>query len=161
MYTGRLPSKPDDAANTDKDESTLFCERYSLGYITKDVGAANCALDTLFAKAMESAKLPSCEQVSIIYRNTEGPCGGRRIMIDLYANGATGEWMEKQAEGDQGQGFPQEFLGELVMGLVKMRSLPDDSMEGVELQRSTTMEKMICEETSESWTARSCVVPSM
>lgn len=130
VYTGRLPSKPDDPANAEEDEFTLLCELYSLAYIIKDVGAANGALDAMFAKAFESATLPSCEQVAIIYKNTEGPCGGRRMVVNLYVNGATGEWMETQAEGDQGQGFPREFLGELAMSLVTMRAVPGQFMGG-------------------------------
>jgi hypothetical protein len=40
---------------------------------------------------------------------TEGPCAGRRMMVDFYRYEATGEWMKKQGE-DVG-GFRWKFWG--------------------------------------------------
>lgn len=72
------------------------------------------ALAAIFAKAKEDGDLPSAEHVSKIYEVTNGPCGARRLMVDLYVLRAT-------EEDVAGKKFPGEFMGEVVVGLVGRR----------------------------------------
>jgi hypothetical protein len=75
---------------------------------------------------MENGDIPASEHVWIIYRGTDGLCGGRKMMVDFYTYEATGEWMK--AQGEDATSFPPEFLGELTISLVKLRIAPEGKM---------------------------------
>jgi hypothetical protein len=124
IYTGRLPSKPNDA----KDEYTLLCKLYILAREFTDIAAQNASLDAIIAKASESGEIPASEHIWVIYKGTDGPCGARKMMLDFYTYEATGEWMK--AQGEDARGFPPNFLGELAMRLVQLRKAPEGRMGG-------------------------------
>ncbi|KAI4697771.1 uncharacterized protein J4E84_000904 [Alternaria hordeiaustralica] len=132
IYTGRIPSKPNDASDAEHDEYALLCKLYTIAHLVKDANAKDSALDAVFVKATESAEIPSSEHVWIVYAGTEGPCKARKMMVDFYTYKATGEWMRAQGEDADGRGFPPEFWSELAMSLVDKRSLPDRRMAGMD-----------------------------
>ncbi|KAI4691768.1 hypothetical protein J4E81_007295 [Alternaria sp. BMP 2799] len=132
IYTGRIPSKPNDASDAEHDEYALLCKLYTIAHLVKDAKAKDSALDAILVKATESAEIPSSEHVWIVYAGTEGPCKARKMMVDFYTYKATGEWMRAQGEDAHGRGFPPEFWSELAMSLVDKRSLPDRRMAGME-----------------------------
>jgi hypothetical protein len=128
LYTGQIPSKPNNAAYANHDEYALLCKLYIVAHMLKDTKAANSALNAIFATATESPKIPSSEHVWIVYAGTEGQCGARKMLVDFYTYEATGDWMRAQGEDAQGQGFPPEFWSELAMKLVEKRRVPDGRM---------------------------------
>ncbi|KAH6873094.1 hypothetical protein BKA58DRAFT_456703 [Alternaria rosae] len=128
IYTGHIPSKPNDVSNTEHDEYALLCKLYIIAHFVEDAKAENYVLDAILAKATESADLPSSDYVWIVYASTGGPCKARKMIVDFYTYKATGEWMRAQGEDAQGRGFPPEFWSELAMSLVDKRSVPDQRM---------------------------------
>ncbi|KAI4627405.1 uncharacterized protein J4E87_003968 [Alternaria ethzedia] len=132
IYTGRIPSKRNDASDAEHDEYALLCKLYTIAHLVKDAKAKDSALDAILVKATESAEIPSSEHVWIVYAGTEGPCKARKMMVDFYTYKATGEWMRAQGEDAHGRGFPPEFWSELAISLVDKRSLPDRRMAGMD-----------------------------
>jgi hypothetical protein len=118
IYTGRLPSKPSSTINS-TEEYTLLCNLYILARKFTDVHAQNAALDAIHAKATEiqplsdtKTTLPTREHVTTIYNDIDGPCAGRRLMVDLYASQA----MEEDFTDDM-EDWPAVFMGGLALRL--------------------------------------------
>ncbi|KAI4955563.1 hypothetical protein J4E91_001424 [Alternaria rosae] len=137
IYTGHIPSKPNDVSNTEHDEYALLCKLYIIAHFVKDAKTEHSALDAIIAKATESADIPSSDHVWIVYAGTGGPCKAWKMMVDFCTYKATGEWMRAQGEDAQGRGFPPEFWSELAKSLVDKRSVPDHGWL-VWTQRNTT-----------------------
>ncbi|KAH6637817.1 hypothetical protein C7974DRAFT_282539, partial [Boeremia exigua] len=119
MYTQKLPSKPDSVKPNREDhvhETNLLCKLFALVKFVHDDLAAKDAIDAVYAKAHERSLetqpvLPGSIAVSNIYKATDGPCGARTLMVDLYVWRASGQWIKDQRAGDVP--YPTEFLSDL------------------------------------------------
>jgi hypothetical protein len=58
----------------------------------------------------KEGNLPSIEHVAIVYDRTPGPCGARRMLVDLYTQKASGQEMI-------GHTFPVAFMIELATSM--------------------------------------------
>ena len=120
LYSGRIPSKP--AICPSPDEHTLLTKLYILACSLQDVHGQNAALDAIHAKSQELAfepasALPRGEGVGVIYHCTNGACGARRLMVDMFLSKGSGVLMRPSKDD-----YPPEFMVELALSL--MGSLP-------------------------------------
>jgi hypothetical protein len=120
LYTGHIPSKPENVL--DANEYTPLCKLYLIAYKLQDIAAQNATVDAMHAKSQEpfvgpDLALPRYEHIKTIYKGTKGLCAARRLFVDLYMAQAKGEWLR-----DGRLEYPQEFVQELVAGLMDSRS---------------------------------------
>jgi hypothetical protein len=116
LYTGHIPSGSPTIKTVE--EYDPLCKLYVLVRKFDDVASQNAALAVILSKATEpfasaEVTLPRREHVGIIYSGAEGPCAGKRLMVDLYTSQATGEQLQDE--------FPAEFMGELAVSLMGVR----------------------------------------
>jgi hypothetical protein len=116
LYTGRLPIRSPTVAATD--EYVTLCKLYTLATKLRDLIAKNAALDTIYNIVKEDGEaLPSSDHVGMIYSGTPGPRCGRRMLVDLYMQKASGQEMI-------GHVFPAEFMNELATSMAVHRAIP-------------------------------------
>jgi hypothetical protein len=113
LYTGRLPI----GSNNATDEYAALCKLYTLATKLRDTVTKNAALDTIYTMAKEG-DLPSSEHVGLVYGATLGPCGARRMLVDLYTQKATGREI-------MGHAFPGAFMFELATSMAVHRAVPN------------------------------------
>jgi hypothetical protein len=112
LYTGHLP-----ICSHTTDEYAALCKLYTLATKLRDTVTKNAALNTIYTVAKEG-DLPSREHVAIVYGGTPGPCGARRMLVDLYTQEATGREM-------MGHDFPVAFMVELATSMAVHRAVPN------------------------------------
>jgi hypothetical protein len=120
LYTGHIPSKSKNAL--DVNEYTPLCKLYLIAYKLQDIAAQNATVDAMHAKYHEPSvgpdlALPRCEHIKTMYEGTKGLCAARRLVVDLYAAQAKGEWLR-----DSGNAYPREFVQELLAAMMDCRS---------------------------------------
>jgi hypothetical protein len=127
IYTGHIPSKVAVTLPDVDTEYEYLCELYALAYKLKDVAAQNHAIEALHAKSNEiitddvhkvirDATLPSRGEVDLVYVRTLGPCGARRLLVDLYTSRAKSYHMRKQEDP-----WPADFMNDLALSLMETR----------------------------------------
>jgi hypothetical protein len=89
-----------------------------------DTVTRTIALEAIHAKAKEYQSMPTNEHVWMLYKGTNGPCGARKLMVDLYTHKATAELV-------MGKSFPQEFFRDITVRLVARREFIKGRDEGL------------------------------
>jgi len=115
LYTGHIPSEA-----APSEEHSLLCKLYVFAHSIFDINVQNAALDAVHAMATAlfsspETQLPHSEHVKIIYKGTTGPCGARRLMVDLYTGRANEDLFNNAND------FPAEFMSELAVSLLGVR----------------------------------------
>jgi hypothetical protein len=127
VYTQQIPSKlhlpgaAQDGHHTE--EITLLCKFFALATHMRDAIAVTDAISGIYAKAHEQSlshpMLPTSKDVGIIYNATTGPCGARKLMVDLYVWKGAATWVKKSTL--QGPSYPTDFLAEFTVELLEQR----------------------------------------
>jgi hypothetical protein len=110
------------------DYDTL-CRLYVLAEKLMDVKAKNYTMEALYSKIqVENSKcknphdtcLSCADATNIMYSGTSKHCAGRQILPTTYIRFLSGE---TYADKFNGNDLPEDFLPELVEGLMTLRSL--------------------------------------
>ena len=132
LYTNSLalaPIMPDrDAGNG----GITLCKVYVLAEKLQDTDTKNLIMKCLvdgtgsgLAKEVAGRKfpyIPCSEAVKIIYGGTLPGSMARKLLVDMYTCQARGRWIASH------QGWPMEFLTELLADVLDKRIPPDDPL---------------------------------
>ena len=117
LYTQQLSTKPSSrtvGAEDHRHEISLLCKLFALTQSMRDEVAVINGLTAIYARCHERSDsteypmLPSSTDVSIIYKATDGPCGARKLMVNLHVWKAAGPWVKQHIE--TGLTYPFDFL---------------------------------------------------
>lgn len=111
LYSGCLPSDTGNGSLDDMlTEYASLCSLYVLGKKLQDEDAKRVAIEALLDMSRTITPNgqrvhPILQHVEIIYYGTNGPCGARRLLVDIYMYRASEDWLEKR--------FPPQFVFDL------------------------------------------------
>jgi len=104
------------------DEYNTFSKLYAFAERMQDSGTKEKAIDAVLARYRKldfkgERTTPDADTVKHVYRATPGPCGMRRLMVDIYAWGLPPDWTESPMGDDR---FPRLFSREVMDRVVEM-----------------------------------------
>jgi hypothetical protein len=145
LYSGKLPlqdtpsTKDGGKVNTNREsaekakdydgdsineEFRKLCQVYVLSDKLQDTTAKNAIIDAYIESTNQHLKggLPSLEEIKIVYSGTLPSSAMRRLIVDLYVTYGNSSDIDKRDRNV----LAEDFLFELVVGMLGRRSLPND-----------------------------------
>jgi hypothetical protein len=108
------------------EEFGKLCQVYVLSDKLQDTTAKNAIIDAYVECTNQHRKggdgLPSFEEIKIVYSGTLPSSVMRRLIVDLYITYGNSFDIDKEDR----DALPEDFLFELVVGMIGQRSLPND-----------------------------------
>jgi hypothetical protein len=102
-----------------RQQYAIFAELYIMAEKFADYDSKSVINESLLKLFRDSTLLPGIEMVKAIYDGTQGPCGLRRLLVDLYADAGHPNWISKP-----GLDVPKAFLHDLTLALLERGPLP-------------------------------------
>ena len=118
LYARQIISKADHA-----DDSLHLARLYILGEQLIDSVFQDVIIDTFIRHASNSGLVPCAEAVNEIYERTQDNSPARRLMVDLWAFGASPTSPDVDNVINR---FSDDFIGDLFPALLKRRPEPDN-----------------------------------
>jgi hypothetical protein len=119
LYCGLIPTK-DTTAETTNDEYGRLIRLYVLCEKFQDLEAKNTVMTAIFMKSNETLSnglryFPGVSDITYLYNRTPAGCLARNLLVDLYAQNGSEEWMMEEVATE----FSNEFLFDLTIVLFK------------------------------------------
>ena len=128
LYTRRIPSGNSTLnSKTCQKEFRKLVDAYILGDQFQDTGFKNAVVDAfLYVYDMQDEEetqfFPGGGCIKQLYEGTPGPCGFRRLLVDIFVQDGSYEFLE----GCE----PPEFFQDLAVALLKVSVSKDVNLEG-------------------------------
>lgn len=112
----------DEKETPPSNEYNIFNRLYAFAERMQDSVGKEKAIDAVLARYRKldfkgERTTPDADRVNYVYRATPGPCGMRRLMVDIYAWELPPDWTESPMGDDR---FPRLFSREVMDRVVEM-----------------------------------------
>ncbi|KAI8939495.1 hypothetical protein NX059_003266 [Plenodomus lindquistii] len=127
LYTNKVEASLDCISpNTyGYNECCNIAKLYVLAEKLQDIASKNAAISAMlaaFEERNDAKGIPGSSIIKIVWDGTPSGSKMRKLIVDMWADRATGSWIKKY----KGKEWPADFLVDMTMALMEKRAPPND-----------------------------------